>query len=271
MANRIHPIAVISPQVSLGDGKVIGPYTVLQGPVRIGDGNYLGSHVPVCAGPDVRSSVRPGRKEATDEGGVLIGPPNVFKEYVAVNTGWAAQALIGDACPFTGSTYLAHDTRVQDRVTTSWAVLVGGHAVLEADANLGMGCAVHQRRVVGAASMVGMRRDSGRASLHGRQGCAGGGDPAKTFRLDRLGVPPRPTGSWTPCCSTAPATSTVCLPLCAPLSRPGSNGSRTRADAHRAVTCPLVAASPGDPLTSTAFGRLSRAPLFHSHRPADRR
>ena len=53
MTNRIHPTAVIGPQVTMGTGNVIGPYCVLQGPVTLGDDNYLSSHVSVGGSAEV--------------------------------------------------------------------------------------------------------------------------------------------------------------------------------------------------------------------------
>ena len=90
-----------------------------------------------------------------------------------------------------GSTYLAHDTPVHDRVTTSRAVVVGGgHAVIEAGAKPGHGMrgppATRHRR--GAASMVGMQAAVTRdVPPYTVKGVAG---RLNTFRLERLGVPP---------------------------------------------------------------------------------
>lgn len=157
MTNRIHPTAVLGPQVELGDRNVIGPYCVLQGPVRLGDDNFLSAHVCVGAAAEVSGlPVLPSWEEETAEGGVEVGSRNVLKEFVSLNSGWRTTTRVGHDCFVMNSAYLAHDTQTGDRVTVSSGVRVGGHGVLEQDATIGMNATVHQHRTVGAGAMVGM-------------------------------------------------------------------------------------------------------------------
>lgn len=192
MTNRIHPTALIGPQVELGTGNTVGPYCVLQGRVVLGDDNFLAAHVSVGGGAEVRGHALAATwEEPTEHQPVIIGSRNVLKEFVAVNGGWATTTRLGDDGYLMGQVHVNHDCVVGDEVTLSGSVVLAGHVVVGDGANLGLGAVVHQRRVVGAGAMVGMQAAVTRdlppyvVSL---------GVPARpsrlnTFRLDRLGVP----------------------------------------------------------------------------------
>jgi UDP-N-acetylglucosamine acyltransferase len=193
MTNRIHPTAVVGPQVRLGHGNVIGPFCVLQGPVEIGDDNFFASHVSIGGAAEVHGHLFvPSWEEESADSGVVIGSHNIFKEFVTLNTGWEHQTVIGDHGMFMGKMHFGHDARIGDRVTISCAALVGGHTVVEDDATIGLGAALHQRLTIGAGSMTGMQaavtRDVPPFTI-------AMGSPARptrlnTHRLDKLGVSP---------------------------------------------------------------------------------
>ena len=199
---RIHPTAVLGPQVELGERNVIGPYCVLQGPVRLGDDNFLSSHVVVGAAAEVAGlPFLPSWEDETEEGGVEIGSRNVLKELVSVNTGWHTVTRIGDDCLLMNGTYLAHDTQTEDRVTISSGVRVGGHSVLETDATLGHGRdrpPAPRRRRGRDGRHVG-RRQPRRRAVHGGPGGSRAVDPAQ---------PPPAAGRS----ASARSTTTGCVP-----------------------------------------------------------
>jgi UDP-N-acetylglucosamine acyltransferase len=192
MPNRIHPTAVLGPQVELGTGNTIGPFCVLQGRVVLGDDNFLASHVSVGGAAEVRGHrFEPSWEEPFDGHGVVIGSRNVIKEFVAVNGGWAHETTIGDDGFFMGTVHLNHDVTVGHEVTVSGAAVVAGHVTIEDGANLGLGAVVHQRRTVPAGS-IGMQSAVTRDLP---PYVVSKGVPAKparlnTHRLDRLGVDP---------------------------------------------------------------------------------
>jgi len=158
MANRIHPTAVLGPQVELGDGNIIGPFCVLQGPVVLGDDNFLASHVSVGGAAEVRGHrFEPSWEEPFDGHGVVIGSRNVIKEFVAINGGWKHTTRVGDDGFLMGLAHLNHDVVAGDEVTVSGSAVVAGHVVIEDGANLGLGTVVHQYRTVPAGSMIGMQ------------------------------------------------------------------------------------------------------------------
>ena len=47
MTNKIHPSAIISDSVTLGDNVTIGPYCYIYGNVTIGDNCVLHSHIVI--------------------------------------------------------------------------------------------------------------------------------------------------------------------------------------------------------------------------------
>ncbi len=191
MTNRIHPTAVLGPQVELGDGNTIGPFCVLQGRVVLGDGNFLASHVSIGGAAEVRGhTFEPSWDSPSELNGVRIGSRNVFKEFVAVNGGWAHETTVGDDGFFMGHVHLNHDVTAGDEVTMSGSAVAAGHVTIEDGANLGLGTVVHQRRTVPAGAMIGMQSAVTRDLP---PYVVSKGVPAKpgrlnTHRLDRLGV-----------------------------------------------------------------------------------
>lgn len=155
--NDIHPTAVITGEVLIGDGNTIGPFVVITGPVSIGDGNWIGAGAVIGAPPEIRAFVHPrAHGEAGAPAGVVIGSRNVIREYAQVHQGHNAATSVGDDTFIMNQVYVAHDGRVGDGATLASSVLLAGHVTVGAGANLGMGATVHQFRTVGAGAMVGM-------------------------------------------------------------------------------------------------------------------
>lgn len=192
MSNRVHPTAILGPQVELGTGNVIGPYCVLQGAVVLGDDNFLSAHVSIGGAPEVRGHEPSASWEDHDDrNGVHIGSRNVLKEFVAINAGWAAVTTLGSDAYLMGHVHLNHDVVAGDDVTLSGHAVAAGHVRIEDGANLGLGAVVHQRRIVPAGAMLGMQAA---VTTDLPPYVVSMGVPARpirlnTYRLDRLGVP----------------------------------------------------------------------------------
>jgi len=154
--NTVHPSAVISDEVTLGDGNVIGPFVVISGPVMIGDDNWFGAGVQIGAPPEVRSFRHPRSAADTAGGGVVIGSRNIIREYAQIHQGWKDRTTVGDDAFIMNQCYIAHDSTLGDGVTLASSVLLAGHVQVGDGANLGLGTAVHQFREIGRGSMVGM-------------------------------------------------------------------------------------------------------------------
>ncbi len=192
MSNDIHPTAVLGPQVQLGDGNVIGPYCVLQGPLSMGNDNFLSSHVSIGGAAEVHGHLFvPSWREESEEGGVVVGSRNIFKQFVSLDTGWQQQSVVGDDCMFMSSVHVSHDAIIGNLVTISCGALIAGHTVVEDHATIGLGAAVHQKLVIGAGAMVGMQAAVTRDLPPYAVSMGAPAKPSRlnTFRLDKLDVP----------------------------------------------------------------------------------
>jgi UDP-N-acetylglucosamine acyltransferase len=155
--NTIHPSAVISAGVELGDGNIIGPGVVLLGPLTVGDGNWFGCHCVLGAPAEIRGIDHGAAWEGALVGnGLAIGSRNVFREHVTVHQGHDDSTSIGDDGYFMNKVYIGHDGRIGDEVTMASSATLGGHVHVGSGANLGMNTVVHQHRVIGPGAMVGM-------------------------------------------------------------------------------------------------------------------
>jgi UDP-N-acetylglucosamine acyltransferase len=157
VANRIHPTAVISPGVELGEGNVIGPYAVLLGPSRIGDRNWIAPHVCIGMPPEHKAYGRPVAWDGEVEGaGVVIGDDVLLREFVTVHQGTQRATTLADGCYLMSRAHVGHDNQLRAGVTMAPGSAVAGHSVVWDGATIGMGAQLHQRAVVGPGAMIGM-------------------------------------------------------------------------------------------------------------------
>ncbi|MGC4808092.1 UDP-N-acetylglucosamine acyltransferase [Micromonospora sp. DT233] len=186
MVNKIHPTAVIGTDVELGDDNVVGPYSVIVGPCRIGNGNWFAPHVVVGTPAEYRGGPHPTAWDGEpDGGGVVIGDNNVIREFVTVNQGTQETTRIGDGCYLLARSHVGHDCVLDDAVTLSDAVQLGGHTHVWSWANIGMGTVVHQRGQVGPGAMVGMGSAVRRAV---EPFTITVGNPARVSGVNRVGL-----------------------------------------------------------------------------------
>lgn len=166
----IHPTALVSPDVEIGRGTIIGPFATIVGPCSIGDDCWIGpSTVIGTTGEDVGSMIVQsipieGAPPSADELwfgshgiGVVIGDRTIIREFTTINSGTRRPTTIGSDVFVMNSSYVAHDVILGDRVRLSPHAAMGGHSTAFSDANIGMNASVHQYRVVGHAAMVGMQ------------------------------------------------------------------------------------------------------------------
>ena len=131
--NLIHKSAQINwSKVELGHGNIIGPLCIIGGEAQ--------------------------HKFYSSEGKVKIGDDNVFHNSVTVSlpTKMSGLTAIGDRCIFMTSAMIHHDCSIEDEVTMSTNVAAAGNVIIMRGANLGMNSAIHQFKVIGSFSMIGM-------------------------------------------------------------------------------------------------------------------
>jgi len=153
----IHATAVVGDGVLLGERTVVGPHAVLLGPLEIGDDCWIGPGAVLGTPPEVRGVEHTAQwQDGHAGGGVRIGSRTVVREMTTIHQGWKGETVVGDDCFIMNKVYVAHDCVLSDGVTIASTVALAGHVRVGAGANLGLGAAVHQRRIVGPGAMVGM-------------------------------------------------------------------------------------------------------------------
>ena len=135
--NDIHPTAIIGDNVVLGSDNYIGPYCYFTGDVEVGNNNRFEAYCSI-------GSRAEHTKHWDKEGRTLIGSDCVFREFITIHGGTKGLLTFID------------DNVIEDGVTLSCGVKIGGHVHVMRDSNLGMGVVIHQYQVIGSWSMMGM-------------------------------------------------------------------------------------------------------------------
>ena len=148
--NDIHPTAIIGDNVVLGSDNYIGPYCYFTGDVEVGNNNRFEAYCSI-------GSRAEHTKHWDKEGRTLIGSDCVFREFITIHGGTKGLlTFIDDNVIMLNKAYVAHDCVIEDGVTLSCGVKIGGHVHVMRDSNLGMGAVIHQYQVIGSWSMMGM-------------------------------------------------------------------------------------------------------------------
>ena len=155
--NRIHPTAVIDPSVKIGHGNTVGPYAVILGNCTIGNDNWIGPHVSIGTPGEMRGGQHPATWAGDDDSAtVTIGDRNIIREFTTVQSGRVVGTRIADDCYVMTKSHVPHDGILENNVTVSCSVMIGGHSIIQEGANLGLGAVIHQKLVVGRRAMIGM-------------------------------------------------------------------------------------------------------------------
>lgn len=164
---RIHPTAVVSPEVELGEGVEIGAFAVLEGRIRLGDhclirpGAYLFG--PLTMGPNnvvhtgaILGDTPQHLKYAGEPTSVEIGAGNVFRENVTVHRGTtqAWKTVIGNENFFMAGSHVGHDSVVGNRCLLANGALIGGHCEVADQVYLSGNCALHQFVRIGRLALL---------------------------------------------------------------------------------------------------------------------
>ncbi len=173
-APRVHPSAVVGPQVALGTGVEVGPFCLLGGNVSIGSGSRLLGHVTVLGNthlgqdnvlhPNVVIGDEP--QDISYTGGpreVRIGDRNIFREGVTINRGSekGRVTVIGNDNYFMQNSHIAHDCRIGNQTIIAGGALLAGWVEVGDRALVSGNCVVHQFVRIGRLAMMrGLSRTS---------------------------------------------------------------------------------------------------------------
>lgn len=149
--NYIHQTAIVDISVKMGTNNYIGPYCVIGEGVVLGDGNRFENHCSVGSPAEHKDFFYGNSPFATH-----IGSGNVFREFTTINSGTVRPTLIGNKCVMLRGSHHSHDSVLEDEVTLSCNVLVGGHSYIMKGAVCGLGAIMHQYSIIGAYAMLGM-------------------------------------------------------------------------------------------------------------------
>ena len=177
MANQIHPLSVVDPAATLGDGVRIGPFCTVGPAVTLGDGVELVSHVAVAGETRVGAQTRifpfaslggppQDLKYKGEESRLDVGARCHIREGVTMNSGTAGGGhltKVGDDCTFLAYSHVAHDCIVGNGVIFSNNVMLAGHCHVGDYVIIGGGAGVHQFVRIGhhafVAAMSGVGND----------------------------------------------------------------------------------------------------------------
>ena len=108
--------------------------------------------------PIASVGTRPEHTEHWDKDGrTIIGDDGTFRDHVSIHAATTdGLTRIGNCVIILNKAYVAHDCIIEDGVTLSCGVKIGGNVHVMRDSNLGMGAAIHQYQVIGSWSMIGM-------------------------------------------------------------------------------------------------------------------
>lgn len=180
--NIIHPTAIIEDGVEIGEGNYIGPYCIIYAGVEIGDNNRFESNVIVGSNAEHRDYFKKGSNFS-----VKIGNNNIFREFTTINAGIFRDTQIMDNITMLRGSHVGHDVIVEDKVTLSCNVLIGGESHIMEGVNMGLGSICHQYSVLGSYSMIGMNSTITKQSVI-KPGEIHVGNPCRFLKLNKIGL-----------------------------------------------------------------------------------
>jgi len=152
--NYVHESAIIGPDVKLGNGNFVGPFTAIVGNVEIGDDNWIGPNVTIGTAAQYHGSRNEWKEK--DFLPIRIGNRNVLREYVSVHEPSQLVTVIEDDCCLMAYNHVSHDTILRSKITLANNVQIGGFTEVQYGCVIGLSTTIHQFTTVGAFTMVGM-------------------------------------------------------------------------------------------------------------------
>src|ERR1700676_328551 len=159
---RVHPDAVISP------GVIIGDFAIVESDVTIGANSRLEPYVYVKRWTTLgeRNQISAGTVLGTDpldkgfagaRSYLRIGNGNIIREHYTISRGTApeSETVIGDENYIMTAGHIAHNCRIGDRTVIASCALVAGYVEVEDQAFISGGVVIHQYSRIGRLAMIG--------------------------------------------------------------------------------------------------------------------
>jgi UDP-N-acetylglucosamine acyltransferase len=166
--SRIHPTALIAPDVQLASDVEIGAYTVVGPGVTIGAGTWVGPHAviegPTTIGCENRifqfASIGAAPQDLKYRGEptrLEIGDRNTFRENCTINRGTTKDQLvtrIANDNLFMAGSHVGHDSVIGSHCVFANYATLGGHVEMGDWVHMGGFSGVHQFCMVGAHAFI---------------------------------------------------------------------------------------------------------------------
>lgn len=179
--NHIHPTAIIGHNVLLGNNNYVGPYCVIDNDTKIGDNNRFESFCSIGSFPESKEYF------TKTDFGLVMGNNNVIREFCTINIGTIRNTRIGNNNIMLRNSHFSHDSIMENNVTLSCNVLIGGLSYIMKGVNCGLGSIIHQYSVLGSFSMVGMNSTVTKSSRI-EPGNVYIGSPVKLLKQNTIGL-----------------------------------------------------------------------------------
>jgi len=151
-SNFIHHTAIVEEGVIMGKNNYIGPFCIIKKGVGMEDNNRFEAYCSIGTNPEYKGLFH----NTESKYSVDIGSNNVFREYVTINSGSSRHTKIYNNNIMLRGSHLGHDCILNNEITLSCNVLVGGHSEILDGVNMGLGSICHQFSILGGFSMIGM-------------------------------------------------------------------------------------------------------------------
>lgn len=196
---KIHPTAIIAPDVQLDEGVEIGPYSIIGNDVTIGKDTVIGPHTVIDNYTQIGEGCRifqfcsigappQDLKFGGEKTRVVIGNFNTIREFVTIHRSTLADigvTILGDHNLIMAYCHIAHNCKLGDHVIMSNVATLAGHVHVEDYAIISGLTGVHQFSTIGAHSFIGgasgVARDVPPYTL-------ANGNHAKLFGLNLIGL-----------------------------------------------------------------------------------
>jgi len=131
--NFVHNTAIIDwKNLEIGKNNTIGPYAIIGGEAQ-----------------------HPKKKSF---GKIIIGNNNNISQFVSINrpTKFRKKTIIGNNNYIMSNSVIDHDCILENYITMSSNVLLGGNVYIMNGSQLGMKTIIHQNQLIGSYTMIGM-------------------------------------------------------------------------------------------------------------------
>ncbi len=164
---RIHPSAVIHPDVRLASDVRVGAHAVIDGDVQLGEGCVVGPHVHLTGRTIIGSGNRfhagcvigdapQDLKYQGQPTGLRIGDANTFREHVTIHRSnrMEEETVIGNGNYFMAGCHVGHNCQLGNQNMVAGGALLAGHVNLNHQAFISGNCLIHQFCRVGRLALM---------------------------------------------------------------------------------------------------------------------